>query len=101
MSAFSRAADALAADINLGEAVIYRAAPGGAPVSCRAIRYQRDPLADVGPHAVRQAGLVFSVRIADVASPAKGGSVEVQGVQRTIFDVQPDEDALTHRVSVR
>lgn len=82
-------------------AAVYRAPGGGGGVACRVIRYQRDPLADLGQHHVRQAGFVLSVRIAEVPAPARGGSLEVEGVEREIIDVQPDEDLLTHRVSVR
>lgn len=111
MSAFASAAAALHSDANLSESVTY-IAPDGVRTPCRAIRYQRDPLADMGQHHVRQAGWVFSIRIADVALPVKGGSLEMGvgrepwGVTpwdglRQIFDVQLDEDPLTHRVSVR
>jgi hypothetical protein len=101
MSAFARAAAVLAADPNLSEAARYLPVGGGAPIPCRAIRYQRDPVADLGQHHVRQAGWVFSIRIAEIALPVKGASIEVGGITREIFDVQPDEDMLTHRVSVR
>lgn len=112
MNAFAHAAAALAADPNLGEPVTYLPADGGAGIPCRAIRYQRDPLADLGQHHVRQTGWVFSIRIAEVPKPLKGAHLEIGkgrepwGVmpwdgQREIFDVQMDEDMLTHRVSVR
>lgn len=101
MSAFARAAASLAADPNLGEPVTYLPPGGGAGIPCRAIRYQRDPLADLGQHHVRQTGFVFSLRIAEVPTPAKGAQLSVGGKTFAIFDVQPDEDMLTHRVSVR
>jgi len=112
MNAFARAASVLASDANLSEAASYLPAGGGAAIPCRLIRYQRDPLADMGQHHVRQAGWVFSLRIAEVAQPVKGAHFEI-GVgrepwavmpwdgRREIFDVQMDEDMLTHRVSVR
>lgn len=100
MSAFTRAAAALAGDPNLGLPATYLPI-AGPTVSCRVIRYQRDPLADMGQHHVRQAGFVFSLRIAEVPTPAKGAQLSVGGKTFAIFDVQPDEDMLTHRVSVR
>lgn len=112
MNAFDRAAASLSADLNLSEAATYLPPGGAAGVACRAIRYQRDPLADLGQHHVRQAGWVFSIRIAEVAQPVKGARLELGNGgapwtvkpwdgQREIFDVQIDEDMLTHRVSVR
>jgi hypothetical protein len=98
--AFTRAAAALVADANLGLDAVYRPA-SGASVRCRVIRYQRDPLADLGQHHVRQAGVVYSVRVADVPAPAKGDTLNVGDGFREVFDVQPDEDMITHRVSVR
>lgn len=109
MNAFATAARALAADANLSESATY-IAPDGARTACRVIRYQRDPLADMGQHHVRQAGWMFSIRIAEVALPMKGGSLEIGNLAflvlpwdglRQIIDVQLDEDTLTHRVSVR
>lgn len=109
--AFAQAAATLAANTDLGEAVIHIAADG-TRTPCRAIRYQRDPLADLGQHHVRQSGWVFSIRIAEIPAPARGDKLEMGlgrepwGVMpwdgtREIFDVQMDEDMLTHRVSVR
>ena len=111
MSAFARAAAVLASDANLSEPAVY-IATDGARTSCRAIRYQRDPLADMGMHHVRQTGWIFCIRIAEVALPVKGAHLEMGvgmepwGVfpwhgQREIFDIQMDEDMLAHRVSVR
>jgi hypothetical protein len=109
--AFARAAAALASDANLSEAAVHIAADG-TRTDCRAIRYQRDPLADMGQHHIRQTGWVFSIRIAEVPAPARGDKLEM-GIgrepwavmpwdgQREILDVQMDEDMLTHRVSVR
>lgn len=101
MSAFDRAAASLAADANLGEAATYLPVGGGAGIPCRAIRCQRDPLADMSQHHVRQAGFVFSLRIAEVPLPVKGARLEVGAKTYDIFDVQPDEDMVTHRVSAK
>jgi hypothetical protein len=112
MTAFDRAAAALAADANLSEAARYLPAGGGAAIPCRVIRYQRDPLTDLGQHHVRQAGWTFMLLISEVAQPAKGAKLQLgmgrkpwevmpwQG-KREIVDVQLDEDMLTHRISVR
>lgn len=112
MTAFARAAAVLAANTDLGEPARYIPAGGGAAIPCRLIRYQRDPLADLGQHHVRQTGWVFSLRIAEVPQPTKGSRLEIGfgrepwavmpwDGQREIFDVQMDEDMVTHRVSVR
>lgn len=112
MSAFAAAAAALAGDTNLGEAARYMPAGNGTPIPCRIIRYQPEPVADVGQHHVRQKGWVFSLLIAEVPEPKRGDALEIGigrepwGVMpwdglREIFDVQMDEDMVTHRVSVR
>lgn len=111
MSAFTRALGVIHADPNLGEDAVYL--PGdGSRVPCRAVRYQPDPVTDMGQHHVRQKGWVFEVQISQVALPVKGANLEM-GVGREpwaampwdglrkITDVQMDDMMLCHRVSVQ
>ena len=112
MNAFAEALAVLHADPNLGEDAVYLPPGNGAPVPCRVLRRQPDPVIDMGQHHVRQAGWIFSIRIAEVPQPVKGAKLEM-GVGREpwavmpwdglreIFDVQMDEAMLSHRVSVR
>ena len=101
MSAFEAARAALHADPNLGEAAFYLPPGNGTPVPCRVLRRQPDPMMDMGQHHVRQAGWVFEIQVAEVASPQKGGQLQLASGTREIFDVQVDEMMLSHRVSVR
>ena len=101
MSAFEAALAALHADPNLGEDAVYFPPGNGTPVPCRVLRRQPDPMMDMGQHHVRQAGWVFEIQVAEVASPQKGGQLQLASGTREIFDVQVDEMMLSHRVSVR
>ena len=101
MNAFAQALAVLHADPNLGEDAVYLPPGNGTPLPCRVLRRQPDPLMDLGPHHVRQSGDVFEIQIADVPSPQKGGQLQLASGTREIFDVQPDEAMLSHRVSVR
>ena len=101
MSAFEAALAALHADPNLGEDAVYLPTGNGTPVPCRVLRRQPDPMMDMGQHHVRQAGWVFEIQVAEVASPQKGGQLQLASGTREIFDVQVDEMMLSHRVSVR
>lgn len=101
MNAFAQALAVLHADTNLGEDAVYLPPGQGTPVPCRVLRRQPDPVMDMGQHHVRQAGWVFEIQVAEVASPQKGGQLQLAGGARDIFDVQMDEAMLSHRVSVR
>ncbi|UPY37215.1 hypothetical protein [Sediminicoccus sp. KRV36] len=101
MNAFAEALAVLHADPNLGEDAVYLPPGNGAPVPCRVLRRQPDPVLDLGQHHVRQAGWVFEIQVAEVASPEKGGQLQLAAGAREIFDVQLDEAMLSHRVSVR
>jgi hypothetical protein len=111
MNAFAQANAMLHADVNLSEACVY-IATDGTRTPCRAIRYQADPIQDLGNRHVRQSGWVFSLPIAAVAVPEKGGKLELgRGAEpwgvmpwhgtREIFDAQLDEQMLNHLLSVR
>lgn len=101
MNAFAEALAVLHADPHLGEDAVYLPPGNGAPVPCRVLRQQPDPVMDMGQHHVRQAGWVFEIQVAEVATPQKGGQLQLASGTREIFDVQLDEAMLTHRVSVR
>lgn len=101
MSAFAQALAVLHADPHLGEDAVYLPPGNGSPLPCRVLRRQPDPIVDVGPHHVRQSGWVFEIQVAEVPVPQKGGQLQLAAGTREIYDVQPDEAMLSHRVSVR
>jgi hypothetical protein len=101
MNAFAQALAVLHGDPNLGEDAVYLPPGNGTPVPCRVLRQQPDPLMDMGQHHVRQSGWVFEIQVAEVATPQKGGQLQLATGTREIFDVQLDEAMLTHRVSAR
>jgi hypothetical protein len=92
MTAFTAAIDALFADPNLGVNVIYRAGGEAPGTMIRAIVRQPDRIGNFGETRIVAATLMIDVRLGEVAAPAEGDTIEVEG---TIYVIQgePIRDA--------
>lgn len=91
-TAFAPALDALFADPNLGVDAVYRAGGGGPGLPIRVIVRQPDRIGTFGETRIAAATTTVDVRVAEVATPAAGDIVEVDG---TVYMIQgePIRDA--------
>jgi hypothetical protein len=92
MSAFADAIDALFADPNIAADAVYQAGGGDPGMPVRVIVRQPDRIGDFGETRIAAATLVIDVRVSEVAAPAEGGMIEMNG---TIYVIQgePIRDA--------
>jgi hypothetical protein len=93
VSDFPAAIDAIFADGNLGEDAIWRAGGVGAGVAIRVIRKSPDKIVGFGDSRAVMPSVLIDVRSAEMALPAAGDTVEIDG---SIFDIiaEPTADAL-------
>ena len=91
-TAFAAALDMLFADPNLGVDAVYRAGGVGPGVPIRVIVRQPDRIGTFGETRIAAATTTVDVRVAEVAAPAAGDAIEVDG---TAYVVQgePVRDA--------
>ena len=78
--AFTRAVDRLFEDRSLSQAAVYRPVGGGASARVRVILRRPDAGASLFDGDILSSTGTLQVRVAEVASPAKGDSLEVEGV---------------------
>jgi hypothetical protein len=92
MSAFADAVDALFADPNLGTAAVFRAGGADPGMPVRVIVRQPDRIGNFGETRIAAATLVIDVRVSEVAVPAEGHTIEMDG---TVYVIQgePIRDA--------
>ena len=92
MTAFTAAIDALFADPNLATGVVYRAGGADPGVSVRAILRRPDRIGEFGETRIVAETVMIDVRVDDVAAPAEGDTIEVNG---TVYVIQgePIRDA--------
>jgi hypothetical protein len=92
MSAFADAVDALFADPNLGTDAVWRAGGADPGMPVRVIVRQPDRIGNFGETRIATATLVIDVRVSEIAAPAEGDTIEMNG---TIFVIQgkPIRDA--------
>lgn len=103
MTAFSDAFLDLMADENFGLAAVYRAGGAGDGVPIRVLRSMPDVRMSWADTIVSAGAVLFWVRAADVAQPAAGDTLTIDGGVFTVLDGAPEFDALrlAHRVSAR
>lgn len=94
MSAFHIAADALAADANLGAAATYRVGGLGAGTQILVLRREPDVTLDWGMTAIMVGAVLFLIRAADVAAPAPGDTLTIGSTVYTVQDAAPRADVL-------
>jgi hypothetical protein len=92
MNAFTAAIDILFSDPNLGVKVIYRAGGADPGTMIRAIIRQPDRIGNFGETRIAAATLVIDVRVSEIAAPAEGDAIELDG---TVYVIQgePIRDA--------
>ena len=79
MSIFAVAINALFADPNLGFDAIYRVGGADPAVPVRAILRRPDRVGAFGESRIVAETTVFDVRVADIAHPAEGDTIELDG----------------------
>ena len=91
-TAFAAALEALFADPNLGVDAVYRAGGADPGMPVRVIVQQPDRIGNFGETRIVAATLVIDVRVSEVATPAEGDIIEMNG---TVYVVQgePIRDA--------
>lgn len=94
MSAFTAAAAALAADVNLGIAATYRVGGVGDGTAIRVLLREPDVTLDWGATAIMVGAVLFLIRVADVAVPASGDTLTIGSTVYTVQDAAPRADVL-------
>jgi hypothetical protein len=92
MTAFAAAIEALFADPNLGIDAVYRMGGANPGVPVRVILRRPDWVGEFGATRIIAETLIIDVRVSEVAAPADGDTIEVDG---TIYVIQgtPIRDA--------
>jgi hypothetical protein len=91
-SAFTTAIDVLFADPNLGTAAVWRAGGADPGIPVRVIVRQPDRIGNFGETRIAAATLVIDVRVSEVAAPAEGDTIEIDG-SVYIIQGEPIRDA--------
>lgn len=79
VAAFTTAINALFADPNLGRDAVYRAGGANPGVPVRVILRRPDRIDVFGETRIATETLVIEVRVSDVAAPADGDTIELDG----------------------
>ena len=87
MTVFAAAIDALFADPNLGLDAVYRVGGADPEVPVGAIVRQPDRVGEFGETRIVAETLTIDVRVGEVAAPAEGDTIEVNG---TVYVIQGD-----------
>jgi hypothetical protein len=84
MTVFAAAMDTLFADPNLACDAVYR--PGGADpgIAVRVIVRRPDRIGDLGDTRIASETATFDVRTAEIAGPAEGDTLDVEGATYVI-----------------
>jgi hypothetical protein len=80
MTAFASAIDTLFADPNLGLDAVYRAGGADPGVPVRVILRRPDRISEFGETRIVAGTLLIDVRVGEVAAPADGDTIELDGV---------------------
>ena len=80
MRAFTAATDTLFADPNFGVDATYRAGGADPGTMIKAIVRQPDRIGNFGETRIVAATLVVDVRVSEVAAPAEGDTIEMNGM---------------------
>lgn len=103
MTAFAAAIASLIADPNFGVTATYRVGGAGDGADIHVLRAMPDVRMSWAGTIVSAGAVLFRVRAADVAQPAAGDTLTIDGETFTVLDGAPEFDALrlTHLVSAR
>jgi hypothetical protein len=92
MTVFAAAMDTLFADPNLARDALYRAGGADLGIAVRLIVRRPDRIGDFGETRIASETATFDVRTSEIAEPAEGDTVEIDGVTHVIQDT-PMRDA--------
>jgi hypothetical protein len=92
MTAFASAIDTLFADPNLGLDAVYRAGGADPGVPVRVILRRPDRISEFGETRIVAGTLLTDVRVGEVAAPADGDTIELDGVVHVVQG-EPIRDA--------
>ncbi|CAA6605803.1 conserved hypothetical protein [Rhodospirillaceae bacterium LM-1] len=92
MNAFVAAIDDLFANPDIARTVLYRSSGVGDGVAVRVIARRPDREVAFGDIAVQTSTALFEVRVAEVANPAEGDSITLDG-ETFIVQGEPERDA--------
>jgi hypothetical protein len=84
MTAFAAAIDALFADPNLARGAVYRAGGADPGIAARVIVRRPDRIGDFGDTRIASETATFDVRTVEIAGPAEGDTLEIDGVTYVI-----------------
>jgi hypothetical protein len=84
MTVFATAIDALFADPNLGRDAVYRAGGADPGIPVRAILRRPDQIGTFGETRLATETLVIDLRAGEIAAPAHGDTIELDGVTYVI-----------------
>ena len=84
MNAFAAAIDALFADPNLAVDALYRADGADPGIPVRVIVRRPDRVGDFGETRIASETATFDVRTSEIAEPAEGDTLDVDGVTYVI-----------------
>jgi hypothetical protein len=84
MTAFAAAIDALFADPNLAGDAVYRAAGADPGIAVKVIVRRPDRIGDFGDTRIASETATFDVRTAEIAEPAAGDTLELDGATYVI-----------------
>ena len=102
MSAFDNALAALHKDPNLSRSALYRAGGAGAGVSVRLIWGEPKKEEDFAQTGVVQKDIKADVRLADVADPKAGDTIEIGGNLYTVATAPTkDTEGLTATLTLK
>ena len=92
MTAFTAAIDALFSDPNLAGDAVYRADGADPGIAVRVIVRRPDQIGDFGDTRITSETATFDVRTSEIAEPAEGDTLDVDGVTYVIQG-EPIRDA--------
>jgi hypothetical protein len=84
MSAFANAVDALFADPNIATDAVWRTGGADPGMPVRVIVRQPDRIGNFGETRIAATTLVIDVRVSEVAAPAEGDTIEMNGAVSVI-----------------
>jgi hypothetical protein len=84
MTVFAAAMDTLFADPNLARDAVYQAGAADTGIAVRLIVRRPDRIGDFGETRIASETMTFDVRTAEVAAPAEGDTLDVDGVTYVI-----------------
>jgi hypothetical protein len=102
MSAFAEAVEVLFADPNIARDAVWRSGDAGPGMAVRVVVRMADRLGSLGATRIASDTATFDLRVSEVATPAAGDSIELDGI-RYLIQGEPlrDPERLVWTVEAR